>query len=488
MLQRMSQFPMSALPASAQYAAMDLINNVGISAELAAGVVISTMSAAVHGLFDVAPLPGMIFPLSTICIIVAPSGSGKTVSENRTMEGFRRFESEMMKRYEAESARFQTQIDAHNAARKGILKEIKHSAADEGGNSEGLMQLLAEHDAKVPVAPSLPKVIFQDATTNGIRDGLLRWPVAILTSDEAAYFVDNRAENLISLINSTNSGSPIHQDTSLKKVHVENPRLAVRLQMQPKAFERTMKRLGSRMSDEGMLARSFLVYVEPRHGQSWMPALQNWLATEEFNNRCYELLMASVGEDGRPVKRTVLNLEVYAQQCWSNEKSRIALLTATGGFLEKFPEMAAKASENIARLAAIFHAFEKIEGDICAQTLRNAMSVYGWFAEEQVRVFSTLPAPPQEEEDAVKLMQWLANYVRTHNLLGLQKNYLLRNGPRVTRVAARLDAALLVLWRRGYLEEHVPSESKIKHILLNPAQFQPWHVAHWCGPNPGFPV
>jgi len=83
----------------------------------------------------------------------------------------------------------------------------------------------------------------------------------------------------------------------------------------------------------------------------------------------------------------------------------------------------------------------------------NAIEIFAWFANEQIRVFTPAPKPPQEWCDANLLLRWFANFVRTHNQLCIQKNHLLKQGPRATRSSARLNAALLLLWQQGILQE-----------------------------------
>ncbi|MPN09756.1 hypothetical protein SDC9_157048 [bioreactor metagenome] len=248
-----------------------------------------------------------------------------------------------------------------------------------------------------------------------------------------------------------------------------------------------MKNLGTRLTDEGSLARMQFTFVEPSQHQPGPLASQQWGATEEFNQLCYEHLCATVSETGKPIAKKVLKLDAQAQALLDQERQRINMLKCPGGPLFEQQELCAKAPDNIVRNAAILHAFSNGMGEISGQTMMNALDIFTWFANEQIRVLTPAPKPPQEWCDANLLLRWFANFVRTHNQLCIQKNHLLKQGPRATRSSARLNAALLLLWQQGILQEHVPEGSKATFILLHPNAFQPYQIAQLLNQNLAFP-
>lgn len=488
MQERLSHPPLNCLPPTAYRAVSDLLENSNVSAELALTNVISAMAGATHGLMNVEAVPGMELSLSTISVVIAGSGEGKTVCRKKTTEGFRRFDAEMDDRFEAEMALYQSSFDAHEAARKGILRKIKEATKDIGGDCQDLSDVLLEHDQSRPVPPLRVRTYCNDATLAGLISTLSRWPNVNYINDEAASIVENRLGDIISIANSCYSGTPVSQETGRGRVSIPDPRLSMLFQMQPSVYERMQKMHGERLDDEGFYARAYICYSVPRPLVSGMRKFLSWANIEVFNDRIYELLKASVGDDGRPVHKQIIRFDGEAQFAFDQERERVNSLRQPGGCLHAFPALAAKIPENIAKLAAIFHAFERLEGDISLGTLQSAMTVYGWFVDEQMRIFSKQPDPPQEYQDAQKLMVWLANYVRTHSELSMPRNFLLKNGPRATRSAVRLRAALIFLWQRGVLWEHVLDGSKEMHVFLHQHQFQPHQIAYWCGPSPSFPM
>lgn len=484
---RQSPFPIHHLPAASQGAARELINNVGMSPEMAGTAVIATMAAAIQGLYDVEPLPGMRIPLSLFTFVIAPSGSGKTVAQDRLTAGFRKFEEEMREKFDADWVAYQSAIDAHCAERKALLSLLKEQTKS-GKDSDYVRQELSELDKNAPPMPKLAKIILQDATETGIQNRLsLNWPNAYIPVDEAARFLENRFDELISTANSTWSGSPITVDTAKRKIFIKHPRICWNIQVQPKAFERFKKKLGSRATDEGLWARALIAHVEPTPHQSVTFTNQTWTSTDRFNEECCQFLLASVEENGKPVNQMALKFDAQAEELWIQERQRVNQMKAPHGPLSDYPELCAKAADNIARIAAIIHVFGKYQGNISAQTLTKAIDTFAWFANEQIRVLTPAPQPPQELRDAHLLLQWLANYVRTRNLLCVQKTPLLKVGPRATRSSPRLNAALIVLWQQGVLEERQQEGSKAVYVVLNPSCFQPHQIAQLLSQQLSFP-
>ncbi len=484
---RQTFHPVHCYPTTSQGTAWELINNVGMSPEMACTSLISTMAAALHGLYDVEPLPGMRIPLSLITFTVAPSGSGKTVVQNRLTAGFKEFEDEMREKFDADWIDYQSAIDTHSAERKALLSLLKEQTKA-GKDSEYVRQQLSDLDKSSPPMPKLAKVMLQDTTETGIQNSLFsNWPNAFFPLDEAARFLENRFPELIGTANSTWSGSPITVDTAKRKIFIKHPRITWNIQVQPKAFDRFMKKLGPRAIDEGLWARTLIAHVEPTLRQPVTFANQQWASTDRFNEECRQFLLASVGENGKPVGQTALKFDAQAQELLIQERQRINLMKASGGTLYNHQELCAKAADNIARIAAIIHVFDKCEGDISSHSLAKAIEIFAWFANEQIRVLTPTPQPPQELCDAHLLLQWLANYVRTHNLLGVQKNHLLKFGPRAIRAAPRLNAALIILWQQGWLEEKLSEGSKAVYIVLNPNAFQPHQIAQLLSQNLLFP-
>lgn len=491
MFPRNKQICFHGYPQSAQGAIWDLVRNVGMAPELACSVALSEMAAAVQGLFDVEPLPGMILPTSLIVKVTAPSGSGKTVAEDRLGEGRKRFETKMRQCFDSQNIEYRSKQDVYIAKRKALLRLIKQAAAADDEAVE-LSEKLIELDKSAPKKPRLVTLTVKDATVAGILNKMHRhWPNTYASYDEGADFVDQRLSEFIGTINSSWCGSSLSVNTANREICIESPRISWLIQIQPGANERFENKLGSRAADEGLNARSLMCMVEPvMNPNTVASSFQCWDGMDKFTDACYRLLKQTVGPDGEPVERQRLKFDHEAQTQWDQERIRVRAMKAPGGTLQHLPEMCAKAPDLLARIAAIFHVFDGCQGDILLSTLRKAMAVFEWYADEQIRMFTKEPEPAQELIDGQLLMRWFANYVRIHNSLSLPKNYLLKNGPRATRTASRLNAALIALWQQGVLLEHVPppeSDSKAVIIVLNAYCFQQHQIFQLCGRNPGFP-
>ncbi|MGV2861018.1 MULTISPECIES: DUF3987 domain-containing protein [unclassified Pseudomonas] len=106
---------------------------------------------------------------------------------------------------------------------------------------------------------------------------------------------------------------------------------------------------------------------------------------------------------------------------------------------------ASKLADNVARVAALFHFFEKRGGDIAMETLEAAIDVCFWYSDEFLRMFASLP---QEEIDAHELDAWL-QLRREFGERFVAKNAILQKGPGQLRKVKRLDQAIEVLSSQG---------------------------------------
>ena len=106
---------------------------------------------------------------------------------------------------------------------------------------------------------------------------------------------------------------------------------------------------------------------------------------------------------------------------------------------------ASKLADNIARVAAIFHFFEKKDGEIAVETLEAAIEVCFWYSDEFLRMFTP---QPQEEADAQKLDAWL-QVRRESGERFVPKTSIERFGPSPIRGVKRLDPAIEVLVAQG---------------------------------------
>jgi len=157
-----------------------------------------------------------------------------------------------------------------------------------------------------------------------------------------------------------------------------------------------------------------------------------------------------------------------AKLLWVELHNGIEAELRPGGDCETIKDVASKAAENIARLAALFHAFEHgLHGEIDRDTVRRAGKIIIWHLTEARRFFDGL-SQPQELVDAIALDAWLIEKG------GAASRDITHYGPNALR-GGRWEAALKRLEDAGRVRR-IPTGSRGFKAEVNPALLGGRHV------------
>jgi putative DNA primase/helicase len=92
-------------------------------------------------------------------------------------------------------------------------------------------------------------------------------------------------------------------------------------------------------------------------------------------------------------------------------------------------DVASKAADNVARLAALFHLFEQRGGsEIQVEFVKSAIVIVTWHLYEAKRFLYEI-AMPEHLNNAIKLDEYILRYCRDNKSLTIAKNHLRQNGP-----------------------------------------------------------
>ena len=152
-----------------------------------------------------------------------------------------------------------------------------------------------------------------------------------------------------------------------------------------------------------------------------------------------------------------------AKRVWIRFHDDVERQLCTDGELADVRDVASKAADNAARLAALFHAVESgPTGAVGPKTLEDAARVVAWHLNEARRVCGDLTLPP-ELTDAERLDRWLVNYCRARDVQVVPRRELQRNViPVRLRKGTALDAALKAL-EEAHRVRHQTTESAEGH-------------------------
>jgi hypothetical protein len=263
---------------------------------------------------------------------------------------------------------------------------------------------------------------------------------------------------------------------SVNSRRARDVRLTINLMIQPNILQRVLNDHVALIRNIGLQSRFLFSYPASTMGtRLYRPPVQTPQAVIDFNNRCYNLLVsvplphptaANGVIDTNRVKPPVLPLSQKAHRRWVAYYDFVER-HLTGRF-DDVKDVASKAAEQAARLAAIFWVFENNCGPVAGDeideiTIGQAIRVALWFLDETQRVLQGL-SRSEGERNAEELLAWLLNRSQPWILV----SEILRFGPPSTRKRGDRDAALAVLRDHGLVETDKDRTGR-RVAVLNPS-------------------
>ncbi len=303
---------------------------------------------------------------------------------------------------------------------------------------------LFEHESKKPEKPRRFRMMYEDSTSQALFLGMHQnGASAGLISDEASGMLNGRAFSDFSKLNTLWSGGQIAIDrTSSESYQLTDARLTVSMMIQEQAFLSYMSRKGERARGVGLWARFLVCQPKSIRGTRLMTNFTtSWQRTNDFNKRVIELLRRNSAFQEGQEGRKAIKFSPAAAVRWMEVFNEIELAMLKGGRYERMPDFASKLADNMARIAAIIHYFEGVEGEISLEVFEFAVELGYWFSDQFKGVF--VP-PSQLEIDSVELYEWLLAR-RAKDGRDTKKNEVLQSGPFRMRKKEVLEPILNML-------------------------------------------
>jgi len=455
-------YPLDALPAGIGAAVREVIGFVQCPPALAACSALSALSIVGQGLANVRRAEGLTGPTSLYFLAIAESGERKTSADGRFASAIREWERQRAAAAVPDVAAHSAKMNSWTAKYEGVIAAIKQSAKGgigqknkAGKSAEDLDAALARLESEKPVAPRVPRLVYGDATPEALAFKLAtEWPVGGVLSSEAgivfgghAMGADSAMRNMAALNVLWDGGTLTIDRKTSASFTVHGARLTMGLAAQPdtvRAFFDASKGLAR---GTGFAARFLIAWPASTQGErAFVEPPSGWPALTAFNQRLATLLDAvgpptPTGEMPLPT----LDLSEGARREWIKFHDDIELELRRGGDMAEIRDVASKAADNAARLAALFHIFEHgPEGAISAQHVRQAGEIVTWHAYEARRFLGEL-ALPRDLGDAVKLDQFVLGRCRDLQASVIGANDARNFGPGSTRIKRRFDEAFAII-------------------------------------------
>jgi putative DNA primase/helicase len=473
--ERSEPYPVDALPGAIGEAVAEVTRFVQCPVALTACSALSAVSTVAAGLVDVRRAEKLLGPSGLYLLAVADSGERKTSTDRYFTEAIRQWDDAQEELASQEIQTWKAADDAWAAERDGIISAIK-DAAKRGEPINELKDKLQEHEARKVERPKVPRLLIGDATSEALTWRLAnRWPIGGMLSSEAGSIFgghamgrDSRMRNLATL-NSLWDASPLAVDRKTSESYtVRSARLTVGLAVQLETIRQFVDGTHGLARGSGFLARFLMAWPDSTQGRrKFQDPPKHWPALTRFHRQLANLLDNPVRfDDFGQMSPVVLDLSPEAKAVWIDFHDSVEVELVPGGDMDEARDVASKAGDNAARIAALFHVFERGPvGSICEENMLRAARIVTWHLYEARRFLNQI-AVPEAVSDAMALEEWLANHCRREGLDAVRCNHIQKFGPNRTRRKAALEAALSELEGAGRIRRSTEGRKVI--IMLHP--------------------
>jgi putative DNA primase/helicase len=469
-------YPVDALPAVLRDAVLEAQSFVQAPVALVACSALAALSLAGQGLVNVRRDHQLVGPVSLYVLAVAESGERKTTCDTIFGAALRDWERDRRTAVGPDVAAQEAAVEAFEAKKAGILEAIKHKrrrAQDTAEEEEALDALARE----APVAVPVPRLLYADATPEALAHGLgTGWPTGgVLSAEAGAVFgahgmgYETILRNL-ALLNVLWDGGEIAVDRRSKPSFLlRDRRLTFGLMVQPDALRGFLERAGALPRGTGFIARFLIAWPASTQGtRAYRSTPASTPAVDRFTGRITALLDMPLPTDAAGGLNTVtLDLSPPARIAWIRAHDEIESGLGVGGDYQSVRDVAAKAAENVARLAALFHVLAHgPTGSVGVDAIEGAVRIVGWHLHEARRLLADLDTPPALAA-AIRLDTWLLNEVRGTGSGRVPTTRVYQFGPACVRDSRDLKAALATLNERG--RARMEEVGRRRYVVVNPA-------------------
>ena len=469
-----NQHPVFAFPKIASDFALELQRYMQAPMPLTCSSILGAMASVVQRHVDVRWFYNRVSPTCLFILVQAESGERKSAVDKLVMQAISDFNIEQANAFAQTKVQYKLDHSAWKRKMSAKLIIFKKMTKEEMPTDE-LDNEITNIEAAEPQKPKLLKLLTKDSTIEAIEKRLQDngGCLSVVTA-EGGLALDGRIMSNPYMLNDAWSGESIDVDRkSVESIYVENPRLTMSIMLQPTVMQEIYKKHGIQLRGNGLFARFLHCLCPSTQGTRFIAnPTCTWVYLPKFQARMKEILdIPVVNPDGTPKQRSILNLSQEAEQALVDFYNRIEFDLGQGQYLSDVKDGASKITENAVRIAAVFHFFEGLEGDISLLTMTNALRIAEYHMHEFKFIFGANNQIPVEVQDAMAIEEFLIKMCLANpGKISFLKNSLLQKGPNHLRHdKARREAALnnLIMNNKIMIGQHKGT----KHIALNPVFF-----------------
>ena len=477
-------YPVAALPPLIRAAVEEVHGFVKAPVPLLASSALATLSLAIQPHYDMKRADRLAGPCSLFFLTVAKSGERKSSCDDHFTKAIKTYEAKQAEAAKPVLRDHQVALGIWESKRSGIRDAIRKLAKEGKPTQAQESQLMAlEHDEPNP--PRVPRLTYADYTTEELKWNLATaWPSGAVISNEAGIVFGSHGMGSdvvmrnLGTLNMLWDGADIPTDRrTSESFRLSGARLTVALQIQESALRAFLDQAKGLARGMGFLARFLVAMPESTIGYRPFSEAGKWPNYEAFNQRIAAILTRSVAiNESGGLTPAMLTFSAEAMAEWVAFYNRIEFQLRAGGRLHDISDVASKAADNVARLAALFHAFEGVGagGVVAVGSLRSASAIVEWHLNESLRFFGEL-ALPRGLVVAGRLDSWLIERCKREGSNQIPTKEVQQYGPNGLREKAVIDAAMQELEELG--RAHRICEGRRRFLAVNPALLRPTGAA-----------
>jgi putative DNA primase/helicase len=468
-------YPVNALPDAIRAVVEEVQAEVQAPAEMVACSALSVASLAAQSMADVARSKTLPGPCSLYFLTVAESGDRKSTVDRLLGRAIREFQDQQcdaskitLASHEADIAAWRAKHDAADSKMQGDAKA--------GKDIEGHRADLAQLEGDKPQPQRIPRLIFEDVTCERLGKSLAtEWPSGGVFSSEGGAVLGGHSmgkdslTRTLSLLNKLWDGAAHVVDRqTAASFAVRGARMTISLQVQPHVLADFLDRDRGLSRGSGFLARFLPCQPVSLQGTRFYREATDMPALAQFSARIGEMLNDLPRIDGdRGMVLPTLDFEPTAKAYWVETFDAIEGELTSGGDFASIRDVASKAGDNIARLAAVLHLFEHGPvGLIALRSVESAAQIVLWHLYAAKGLFAPFSLS-REAANAVTLDRWLIDRAQMEGVVEFSTRTILNGGPNATRRRDALEDALKILALHG--RARLVESGRRRLVTINPA-------------------
>jgi hypothetical protein len=420
---------------------------------LAAQAVLAVASLAAQQRADIRLPFGQTRPLSLYVVTIAASGDRKSTADNEALIPVRMYEKNLKREYEAAHSVWRVRHAAWDAERRKIEND---KSLDRPGREAELTAL-----GNAPLEPIKPLLTAPEPTVEALAK---HWPVLPgslgLFNSEGGQMTGGHGFGPDHRLKTAAALSALWDGSGIRRLRagdgitdLPGRRLALHLMVQPDVAAAFLS--DPILRDQGLLSRLLVAAPESLAGKrAWREVASDLGAPmRRYVAVILDLLerpAPSANEAGNELMPPAIALTDGAKAAWVAFHDRIEASMAQEADLEYLRDVAGKAAENAARIAAVLTVVESPNASIIkTKEMAAGCELMTWYLTEALRL-SGAHRQPLAIRNAIKLHEWLRAKGKTE----IAVRAIMQFGPSSLRGKDEAEAALGELESHGWVVKH----------------------------------